>query len=139
MATRPAFSGQLSRTQPAKAAAKSAGLIAVHQDGEPALAGHAMHVGQVLAQEVEMRRAPGGDILVVVAVGNRAADHQQQHLGERMQDPPHVAWVLHLRKVLEQRREARLPGQGLGQRDHGRLRIRAAASIQQNSRLSPVI
>ena len=112
----------------------------VHQDGQPALAGHAVLVGQVAAQEVEMRRAPGGDVLVVVAVGDGAADHQQQHLGQRMQDPPHVARVLHLREVVEQRREARLPGQGLGGMDHGGgSEFRAAASIQQISRLSPVI
>ena len=85
-----------------------------------------------------MRRAPGGDVLVVVAVGDGAADHQEQDLGERVQDPPHIARILHLRQVIEQRGEARLPGQGLGRRGHGRLRIRAAASIQQNSRLSPV-
>ena len=118
---------------------EEAGIDPVHQDGEPALAGHAMLVGQVPAQEVEMRRAPGGDVLVVVAVGNGAANHEQQHLGERMQDPPHVARVLHLREVIEQRRKARLPGQGLGGGIMGGSEFRAAASIQQNSRLSPVI
>ena len=56
------------------------GVDPVHQDGEPALAGHAVRVGQVPAEEIEMRRAPGGDVLVVVAVGDGAADDEQQHL-----------------------------------------------------------
>jgi hypothetical protein len=111
------LSGQLSRTQPAKAAAKSAGLI---RDGEPALAGHAVRVRQVLAQEIEMRRAPGGDVLVVVAVGDGAADHQEQDLGQRMQDPPHVTRVLHLREVVEQRGEARLAGRVWAAPNQGR-------------------
>jgi hypothetical protein len=82
----------------------------VHQDGKPALTRDAMRVGLVLAEEVEMRRAPGRDVLVVVAVGDGAADDQQQDLGQRVQDPPHVARVFHLREVIEQRGEARLPG-----------------------------
>ena len=90
------------------------GVDPVHQDGEPALAGNAVLVGQVPAEEVEMRRAPAGDVLVVVAVGDGAADDEQQDLRQRMQDPPHVARVLHLGEVIEQRREARLPGQGFG-------------------------
>ena len=98
-----------------------------------------MLVGQVPAEEVEVRGAPGGDVLEVVAIGDGAAHHEQEDLGQRMQDPPHVARGLHLRDVVEQRSEARLPGQGLGQRGHRRLRFRAAASIQQISRLSPVI
>lgn len=32
---------------------------------EPALARHAALVGQVAAEELEMRRAPGGDVLVI--------------------------------------------------------------------------
>jgi hypothetical protein len=59
-------------------------------------------------------------------------------LGQRMQDPAHVARVLDAGEVVEQRREARLPGQGFG-RDHQRLRIQGAASIQRNLPLSPVI
>ena len=37
---------------------EEAGIDPVHQDGEPALARHAVLIGQVLAEEVEMRRAP---------------------------------------------------------------------------------
>lgn len=53
-----------------------------------------------------MRGTPGGDVLVVVAVGDAAADDQQQHLGQRMQDAPHVARVFDLGEVIQQRSEA---------------------------------
>lgn len=115
------------------------GVDPVHQDGEPALAGDAILVGQVAAQEGEMRRPPGSDVLVVVAVGDGAADDEQEDLVQTVADPPHVARVVHHREVLEQRREARLPGQGVGKSNHGRLRSRVAASIQRNLPLSPVI
>ena len=76
-----------------------------------------------------MRRAPAGDVLVVVAVGDGTADDEQKDLLQRMQDPPHVAWVLDLGEMIEQRREARLPGQSFGgqgfdERGQGRLRFR---------------
>ena len=78
----------------------------VHQDGEPALAGDAVLVGQVPAEEAEMRRAPGGDVLVVVAVGDGAADDQQEDLVEPVADPPHVTRILDRGEVVEQRRKA---------------------------------
>jgi len=115
------------------------GVDPVHQDGEPALARHALRIGQAPAEKVEMRRAPGGDVLVVVAVGDGAADDEQEDLVEPVGDPPRVARVLHHGEMLEQRCEARLPGQALGGRDHGRLRFRAAKSIQRNPSLSPVV
>ncbi len=71
-----------------------------------------------------MRGAPGGDVLVLVAIGDGAADHEKQHLRLRMQDAPHVARVFDLGEMVEQRREARLPRQGLGGQDHERLRFR---------------
>jgi hypothetical protein len=53
------------------------------------------------AQEVQMRLAPGGDVVVVVAVGDGGADHEQQDLGQRMTDAAHVARVVDRRKVLQ--------------------------------------
>ena len=114
------------------------GIDAVHQDRQPAFAGNAVGVGQVPAQEIEVCGAPGGDVLVIVAVGDGAADDEQQHLGQRMQDPPHVARVLDRSEMIQQRREARLPGQGFIGDHQRRLRIKDAASIQRNSPLSPV-
>ena len=60
-------------------------------------------VGQEAAQEVEMRLAPGGDPFVVVVVGDGAAYHQQQDLGQRMRHAPGLARVLDRAEVLEQR------------------------------------
>lgn len=57
---------------------------AVHQNGQPAPARDAVRVGQVLAEEIQMRRTPVGDGIIVVAIGDRAADHQQQHLTQRV-------------------------------------------------------
>ena len=50
--------------------------------------GDAVLVGQVPAQEGEIGRPPGGDILVIVAVGEVAANDQKLGSRERMKDPP---------------------------------------------------
>ena len=137
MATRPAFGPALA--DPAgEGGGEEARVDPVHQDGEPALAGDAVLAGQVLAEEAEVRRAPAGDVLAVVAVGEGTTDDEEQDFRQRMQDPPHVARIPDLGDVIEQRSEAGLPGKGFGG-DHGRLRIRAAASTQEISLLSSVI
>ena len=41
-----------------------------------------------------MRRIPGSDVIVVVAIGDGAADHQQQDLGQRMGDPADIARIV---------------------------------------------
>ena len=67
-----------------------------------------------------MRLAPGGDVVVVVAVRHGAADHQQQHLRERVGDPPHVARVLDGGEMLQQHAEAGLlRGWAGGGQGHG--------------------
>ncbi len=55
-----------------------------------------------------MRFPPGGDALVVVAIGNRSADHQQQHFRQRMRYPPGLSRVLDLPEVIQQRPKAGL-------------------------------
>ena len=85
---------------------KQRGIDPVHQDREPALARNPMITGQKPAQEGQMCRAPGGDVLVVIAIRDGPADHRQQDLRERMQDPPDVARVLHRREVIQQRSKA---------------------------------
>jgi hypothetical protein len=44
---------------------------------------------------------PRGDRVVIVAVGNRAANHEQKNLRERMGDPPRLARILDYRKMIQ--------------------------------------
>jgi len=64
--------------------------------------------GQEAAQEVQPLPAPGGDRLVIVAVGDRAADDQQQNLRKRMRDPPRLARVFDRRKMIQKGAKTRL-------------------------------
>src|SRR6516162_3632493 len=93
MAIRSGRSGQTSRTQALKQAENRPGSIRFISS-EPACPRHPVMVGQEAAQELQALLPPGCDRLVVVAVGDRAADHQQQNLRQRMGDPPRLAGVL---------------------------------------------
>jgi hypothetical protein len=48
----------------------------VHHDPQPVLAGHAPVIGLEAAQKGEMRLAPGGDLVVVVAARDRRTDDE---------------------------------------------------------------
>ena len=61
-----------------------------------------MRERRVAAQEVQVRLAPGGDMVVVIAVGDGATDHQQQNLVQRVED----AWVLDPGKMIQQDSQA---------------------------------
>jgi len=78
------------------------GIETVHQDVEPAPAGHAVVKGQKTAQKIEMRLAPGGDVIEIIARGDRRAHHQQQHFGQRMGHTPWLARVFNDRKMIQQ-------------------------------------
>lgn len=56
-------------------------------------------------KEIEMRLAPGGDIVVVVAIRDRAANDQEQNLRQRMEDPPDITRVVNRRKVFQKHRQ----------------------------------
>jgi hypothetical protein len=45
-------------------------------------------------QEIEMRLAPCGDIIVVVTIRDRPANDQEQNLRQWMEDPPDIARVI---------------------------------------------
>ena len=62
------------------------GMIVAAPDVEPTPAGNAVIKGQEAAQEIEMRFAPIGDQVEVVAVANAAADHQEHDLVQRVRD-----------------------------------------------------
>ena len=55
-----------------------------------------------------MRRPPGGDGFVIVAIGHRAADNQKQNLRQWMRHSPGLARILDHREVIEKRFQTRL-------------------------------
>jgi hypothetical protein len=56
----------------------------------------------VLAQKIHVRFTPIGDDVIIVTIGDLAADHQQQHLTRRMQKAVDVAGVLDVGEMLQQ-------------------------------------
>ena len=56
----------------------------------------------MLAQEREMGLAPGGDVVVVVAVGDGGAHDQQQDLGQWVGDAADIARVGDGGEVIQQ-------------------------------------
>jgi hypothetical protein len=67
-----------------------------------------MMIRQETPQEREMRLAPGRDPLVIVAIADRPAYDEQQHIGQRMRHPPRFARVFDNREMIEQLPKARL-------------------------------
>jgi hypothetical protein len=55
-----------------------------------------------------MRIAPFGDPLIVIAIGDRAAHHEQQHFRQWMRHPPLLPRILHDRQMIQQCSKARL-------------------------------
>jgi hypothetical protein len=58
------------------------------------------------SQEVQVGVAPRGNMVVVVAVGDGAADHQEQDLGQRVGNATDVARVVDGGEVVQQCAEA---------------------------------
>ncbi len=73
-------------------------------------------IGEETAQERQMRLAPIDDVVIVVTSGNRAANHQQQDLRQRVRHAPLLARVAEMREMLQKAGEARLLNNGV----HGR-------------------
>ena len=48
-----------------------------------------------------MRFAPGGDVVVIVAIRDRAANDKEQDLGQRMHDPADIARIVDRGEVLQ--------------------------------------
>src|SRR5215218_3787326 len=63
---------------------EQARIDAVHQLREPAPARHAMMIGQIAAQHRQVLFAPFGHQIVVLAVADRPAHHEQQRLRQGM-------------------------------------------------------
>ncbi len=83
-------------------------IDAVHEQSEPASARNAVLVGQIAAQEADVRVAPGGDGVEMIAIGHGGADDEQQHLAQRMRDAPGLARVVDDREMVEKRLQTRL-------------------------------
>jgi hypothetical protein len=45
-------------------------------------------------------------MVVVIAVGDGATDHQQQNLAQRVEDATNIAWVLDPSKMIQQDSQA---------------------------------
>jgi hypothetical protein len=45
-------------------------------------------------------------MVVVIAVGDGATDHQQQNLAQRVEDATNIAWVLDPGKMIQQESQA---------------------------------
>jgi hypothetical protein len=56
------------------------------------------------SKQTQMMLAPGGDLVEIVARGDRGAGQKQQHLGQGMDDPPWLAVIRKIEKMLQQRR-----------------------------------
>ena len=54
-------------------------------------------------QERQVRLSPVNDVVIVVAIRDRPAHHQEQHLAQRIGDLPGLTRVLDLGKVIEQK------------------------------------
>ena len=62
-----------------------------------------MMEGREPAQEIKVVLAPGDNVVEVVARGDRRADDQQQHLLERVHDPPRFTVIPQFGKMLQEK------------------------------------
>jgi hypothetical protein len=60
------------------------------------------------AQKRQMRVTPIDDVIIVVAVRDRPAHHQEQNLAKRIGYFPGLPRILDLRKMVEQQAQPRL-------------------------------
>ena len=81
----------------------------VDQVAQPAFAGNSMMERREPPQKIEMMLAPGDDVVEIVAGGDGGAGQQQQDFGQRIDDPPRLAFVRRARKNASKARP-RAPG-----------------------------
>jgi hypothetical protein len=68
-----------------------------------------MIIGQKPTQKRDMRRAPGADGIIAIAVGNRRAHRQQKHFRKRIGDLMRRARILDPAEMIEKNPQTRLP------------------------------
>ena len=79
----------------------------VHHDGQPAPRRHAAVERQEAAREGDMLFAPDGDRIVIVAIGDRPADRQEQKLRHGKRHAAQLAGIVDAREMIEQQSRAR--------------------------------
>jgi len=94
---RPAF-----RDPGRKAGLEQVRVDAIHYRAQPISTGNAVVELGKAPQKRQMRIAPIDDVIIVVAVRDRPAHHQEQNLAQRIGDLPGLACVFDLGKVIEQ-------------------------------------
>jgi hypothetical protein len=107
MATSSCRSDQQARAQRVKQAENNAGIDPVYHDRQPASARHAVTKRQETPQEIEMRLAPNGDGLILIAVGDGPAHGQQRQLRHWKRQPTRLARVLNPRKMVQKQPQTR--------------------------------
>jgi hypothetical protein len=76
-------------------------------------------IGKLAAQKRQMRLTPGRYLLAIVAVGHRAAHHQQQNLRQGMRPPPWIARIIDDGEMIEKRSKARILVENSEGKAHG--------------------
>lgn len=76
-------------------------------------------IRQDLPQERQMGVPPGRDVIVVVAIGDRPANHQQQDLRQGVRHSPRLARILDGGEMVEQGTKARFLAKGRSGQGHG--------------------
>src|SRR5450432_4712823 len=101
------------------------GIHPVYQGAQPAFTGDSVVERGEPSKQTQMMLAPGGYLVEIVARGDRGAGQKQQHLGQGIDDPPWLAVIRKLGKMLQQQSHARpgniLIGEKLGWVVHRRL------------------
>jgi hypothetical protein len=103
IATNLSLSGQHSATQDEKQSIEQVRINPIHHRAQPIGTGNPeVELGES-PQERQMRFSPVNDVIIVVAICDRPAHHQEQHLAQRIGDLTGLTRVLDLGKVIQQK------------------------------------
>ena len=89
-----------------EAASEQERVDAVDEGAQPALAGDAVVEGREAAQNGEVVRAPGNDVVEVVAGGDGRAGDQEQHLMEGVEHAPRLAGIVEGGELFQEQAQA---------------------------------
>src|SRR3954464_3451437 len=89
-----------------EAASEQERVDAVDEGAQPARAGNAVVEGGEAAQNGEVVRAPGNDVVEVVAGGDGRAGDQEQHLVEGVEHAPRLAGIVEGGELFQEQAQA---------------------------------